>query len=120
MPATIERPAARTDRRRRGIGAFIGALAATAALVPLALALDDGGRVGLVVVNGTDLDLGVELRRPDGARLPVVHVKADSRRVVEEVLHDGGDLDVVWTHDGQEVGRASVAPGQDLVAPAIE
>ena len=120
MPTTIERPAAGTDRRRRGIGAVIGALAATAALVPLALALEDGGRADLVVVNETDLDLGVELRRPDGARLPVAHLRAGSRRVVVDVLHGGGDLDVVWTHGGREVGRASVAHGDDLVASAVE
>lgn len=118
MPTTIERPATGTDRRRRGIGAAVGAIAAIAALVPLATALEDGGRVDLQFVNTTEHDVGARVTGPSGGVLPVVHVEAGSSRFVADLLHDGGDLEVTWTIEGRAVATTTVSEGDDATVPA--
>ena len=117
MPATMERPAATAQRRRRTFGTAIGCLVAAAALVPLAVTLEDESRTDLVLVNSTGSDLGVLVPRPGGSVLHVAHLRAGSRRVVLDVLHPGGEVEVVWTLAGKEIGRTTVAEGEDVVAP---
>lgn len=117
MPATMERPTGTTERRRRAIGAAVGAVALAAGLVPLAGLLDDGGRVDLRIENPTEQPVGVTITGPSGGVLHVAHLGPASTRLVVDLLHDGGDLDVTWTVDGRPVATSTVPAGDDAVVP---
>lgn len=117
MPATIHRPSAPAARRRGAAGAtIVGALLVSLAL-PIVDLLEDRRRVDLVIVNDSPYDLGVRLRRADGAVLHVAHVKRVTTRVVRDVLHPGGEVEVIWTHQGRPVAATSAPDGAQLSPP---
>ena len=117
MPTTIRRPSAPAARRRGAAGAtFVGVFLVSLAL-PLVDLLEDERRVDLVIVNDSPYDLGVQLRRPDGGALHVAHVKQVSTRVVRDVLHPGGDVEVLWTFHGRPVASTSAPEGAQLSPP---
>lgn len=117
MPGTIERPVSPAVRRRSAVGGAVGIGILISLLLPVADALEDGGRVDLVVVNDSPYDLGVQIARPGGAVLHVAHVRRVTTRILREVLHTGGDLEVIWTHEGEVVATEVVPEGEQLSPP---
>jgi hypothetical protein len=117
VPSTIERPASPAVRRRGAVGAVIGTAVLGSLLSPVVAALEDGRRADLVVVNDSPYDLGVRLTGADGAVLHVAHVRRVTTRVVRDVLHPGGPLEVTWTHEGRPVASVLVPEGEQLSPP---
>lgn len=117
MPGTIERPVSPAVRGRGALGSAVGIAVLLSLFLPLADVLEDGRRVDLVVVNDSPYDLGVELTRPDGSVLHVGHVRRVTTRVLRDVLHPGGDLEVRWTYEGAVVATAIVPEGEQLSPP---
>jgi hypothetical protein len=118
VPGTIERPVSPAVRRRGAFGSVIGVAVVASLLAPVVAALEDGRRVDLVVVNDSPYDLGVRLTSADGDVLHVAHVRRVTTRVVRDVLHPGGVLEVTWTYEGRPVASALVAEGEQLSPPA--
>jgi hypothetical protein len=117
VPTTIQRPHVPATRRSSALWAVVAGLLLLGLVAPLVSTLEDGRRARLVVVNDSPHDLGVRIDRPGGGVLHVAHVDRATTRVIEEVLHPGGDLEVVWTREGRVVGTTRVAEGADLTPP---